>query len=499
MCNFFNTRLKTAFLLRNFLILVIISTFISLPLFAFEDDDDRPLAERLKECPECLSLAEKSDKAAKEGLKFSNSYFGGKIGDMRTIIMEDIKKLDEGHVHPDKVIKSYEEEINENIESRKKCLELGDKVKAAARTARIKKAEEGIQWNRKNYKREVQEYLKTGKKIKELKQKVKKYDDKLKQLLKKSDELHDKVEDCLDDCEDKKEGKSIKQKYKGYDDTNLPWKFFMDDSSWCSYWIWETPTPKRKPKGKIPVEIPRKGPGKKPRSPKEKPGRPTVFYSEAPGTSEKTPEKVPTKKPEEKPKEEVPEKVPEKEPFGPQEFIVKAKRDVLKGDKVVTESVASAQIKLSFLEPDLPVGDAKKNIKDGSFNDPASGVTNKDGELIIKHQGSVLSYNGTDQKITTLSGLAQLWEGISLGTTPVYADPVRPEGSRNPIIVEVNIPRFESSVLKINIDKSKKNWDDPATYLGRILGDFVTRKWIVEKDNCLYAVVNIPVTKEGAK
>ena len=103
------------------------------------------------------------------------------------------------------------------------------------------------------------------------------------------------------------------------------------------------------------------------------------------------------------------------------------------------------------------------------------------------------------QKATPVTGLAALWEGLNFGISPVYAAPNRPQNNRKPVIVEVNMPRFESRILKINIDKSKKNWDDPATYLGRILGDFVSRKWIVEKDNCMYAVVNTPVTKEGQK
>ena len=168
---------------------------------------------------------------------------------------------------------------------------------------------------------------------------------------------------------------------------------------------------------------------------------------------------------------------------------------MLKGGKLKTEPVASAQFKLCLLAPDLEKG-ADKGFDEG----PTTGVLNKDGELFLKtQQGSLSSDNRMYQKATPVTGLAALWEGLNFGISPVYAAPNRPQNNRKPVIVEVNMPRFESRILKINIDKSKKNWDDPATYLGRILGDFVSRKWIVEKDNCMYAVVNTPVTKEGQK
>ncbi len=294
------------------------------------------------------------------------------------------------------------------------------------------------------------------------------------------------------DCGDKDEGgKTVPDAVGTSDQADFPWLAFLDDSFWCSYWIWETPTPKKKPKGKTPIGITRKPKGpKKPAgketSPKKKPKGPTVvFYTETDKEDE-----TPQKEPKEEPKEKIPET-----PFGPAEFIVKAKRDVLKGGKMKTEPVASAQFKLCLLAPDLEKG-ADKGFDEG----PITGVLNKDGELFLQtQQGSLSSDNRMHQETTPLSGLAALWEGINFGISPAYAAPARPQNNRKPVIVEVDMPRFESRILKINIDKSKKNWDDPATYLGRILGDFVSRKWIVEKENCMYAVVNTPVTKEGAK
>ena len=379
--------------------------------------------------------------------------------------------------------------------------------------------------------------------VNEQQRNIKRYTDPLekwKEVLKEADEKRKSIFaglkncDLSFDCGDKdKGGKTVPDVADKSVQPDSQWKVNIDESAWCSYWIWETPvvtkgpgkgpsggqfSPERPGKGKPqqPTGSPKKpekpddrkegGPGKTPVNekdpslfkippapppppPQEKTNGPTiVYYSE---TDEKD------KQPGEDPKEKLPEK-----PSGPPEFIVKAKRDVLQGGKMKVEPVASAQCKITLFAPDLP-GKGKKTKEmevRGSGKDPITGVMNKDGELILKPQQSTSSSdNRMHQEATPLSGLAALWEGINFGITPVYAAPTRPQDNRKPVLVEVNIPKFESHILKININKKRENWDDPATYLGHILGDFVSRKWIVEKDNCMYAVVNIPVAKEGQK
>ncbi len=380
--------------------------------------------------------------------------------------------------------------------------------------------------------------------VNEQQRNIKRYTDPLKKwkdVLKEADEKRKSIFaglkncDLTFDCGDKdKGGKTVPDVAGKSVQPDSQWKVNIDESTWCSYWIWETPvvtkgpgkgpsggqfSPERPGKGKpqqptgFSPEKPKKpgdkkvgAPGKDPVNekdpslfkippapppppPQEKTNGPTIiYYSE---TDEKD------KQPVDEPKEKLPET-----PIGPPEFIVKAKRDVLQGGKVKVEPVASAQCKITLFAPDLP--DDGKKTKEmearGSGKDPITGVLNKEGKLTLKPQQSTSSSdNRMYQKTTPLSGLAALWEGINFGITPVYAAPTNPHNNRKPVIVEVNMPRFESWILKIKIDRRKKNWDDPATYLGSILGDFVSRKWIVEKDNCMYAVVNTPVTKEGQK
>ncbi len=327
------------------------------------------------------------------------------------------------------------------------------------------------------------------------------------------------------DCGDKDEGaKPIPDAVGKANQPDSNWKVNVDESTWCSYWTWETPTGKgpsggwftperprkpKQPKGsdpKKPGDGKKKDPGKKPKdgevplvletpppppTPEEKTNGPSlVFYSEEPEESEET-----EGDPEADPEEEVDEDVPAEDP--PPVLIVKAKRDTLEKGKTVSEGVANAQIKLSFLAPDLPLGDAEKDDK-GFDKDPVQGITNEKGELVLKTGSNSLSAeNRREQVITSSSRLARFWNLISPGTASVYAAPIEGRSSHKPLKVEINIPKFESHILKININKKRENWDDPATYLGHIMGDFVSRKWIVEKENCMYAVVNIPVAKEG--
>lgn len=60
--------------------------------------------------------------------------------------------------------------------------------------------------------------------------------------------------------------------------------------------------------------------------------------------------------------------------------------------------------------------------------------------------------------------------------------------------IEFEFVPFESYIVKINMDKSKENWDDPASYLSTITSSLVVRQWIV--DDNMYVVVNIPIVEE---
>jgi hypothetical protein len=435
----------------------------------------------LDRCPECKKIALELDKAKEVVKKFLEGV--GSLDRNLFTKKQDAKKLDvitmmefdlrNNSGHPDMEINIKKSMIN-NAEQSGNYMEV----------ERMKKELEEL---KKSYKKDLEEHMDKQRRDEELLQKLRKH----KQLTGKVDKTEKQLKDCLENC---KSSDTVVSSGTT-ENTDFPWLAFLDDSSWCSYWIWETPTPKKKPKGKVPIEISRKP--KDPKKPagkeillKKKPKGPTIiFYTETDKEDETLKEK-PKEEPRKKPEEKVLEK-----PIDPPGFIVKAKRDVLKGGKLKTEPVASAQFKLCLLAPDLEKG-ADKGFDEG----PTTGVLNKDGELFLKtQQGSLSSDNRMYQKATPVTGLAALWEGLNFGISPVYAAPNRPQNNRKPVIVEVNMPRFESRILKINIDKSKKNWDDPATYLGRILGDFVSRKWIVEKDNCMYAVVNTPVTKEGQK
>lgn len=60
--------------------------------------------------------------------------------------------------------------------------------------------------------------------------------------------------------------------------------------------------------------------------------------------------------------------------------------------------------------------------------------------------------------------------------------------------VEIDLPSFESYIAKIKIDKNKKAWDNPSSYLPPAVSYFVARKWIV--GDSMYVVINVPTIKE---
>ncbi len=66
------------------------------------------------------------------------------------------------------------------------------------------------------------------------------------------------------------------------------------------------------------------------------------------------------------------------------------------------------------------------------------------------------------------------------------------EGPAIKVVIEY-IP-FESYIVKIDMDKGKENWDDPASYFDPIISSMVVRKWIV--DDSMYVVVNVPIVEE---
>ncbi len=438
-------------------------------------------AKVLDRCPECKKIALELDKAKEVVKKFLEGV--GFLDRNLFTKKQDAKKQD--------VITMMEFGLRNNVEH--PDMEINIKksmVKSAEQSGNymeVERMKKELEELKKSYKKDLQKHMDKQKRDEELLQKLRKH----KQLTEKVKKTEMRLNDCLEKCQTPDTVTS----FGTTENADFPWLAFLDDSSWCSYWIWETPAPKKKPTGKVPIEIPRKlkdpkKPAGKETSPKKKPKGPTIIFYTETDKEDETPKEKLQEDPKKKPEERVLEK-----PIDPPAFIVKAKRDVLKGGKLKTEPVASAQFKLCLIAPELEKG-ADKGFDEG----PTTGVLNKDGELFLKtQQGSLSSDNRMYQKITPVTGLAALWEGINFGISPVYAAPNRPQNNRKPVIVEVNMPRFESRILKINIDKSKKNWDDPATYLGRILGDFVSRKWIVEKDNCMYAVVNTPVTKEGQK
>lgn len=146
--------------------------------------------------------------------------------------------------------------------------------------------------------------------------------------------------------------------------------------------------------------------------------------------------------------------------------IVKAKKTVIKGGKKHAEATPGISVKLVPPPPDLPrPGSKKPKVVDRGYEEgPIQKVTDKDGNALL----------GDEEWVpTTLDG----------------GEPL------NPIEVTVELTPFESYIVKIKVDRTKENWDDPESYLNPVSARFVARHWIV-KDS-MYVVMNVPkITEE---
>ncbi len=241
----------------------------------------------------------------------------------------------------------------------------------------------------------------------------------------------------------------------------------VDSGQWCSYWPWELPGGVFTPGGTPPGNPFTPGGWVPP--PNHLP--PGIFI---PDGNPFIPEHVNT--PEHK---KHPRHTPEHKPKQPPTTYVKVKQSVIENGKMHSKPVAGAQFKLSSLAPDLPVAGNKKN--DAGFDqDPVQGVSDKNGDIILDGKGS--------DKISRSESpsVASLFDTIG-GIDEAVAAPRR-RTARNTL--QVTIPSIKSYIIRIKINRNKRNWKNPSSHLNKKAAKYVVRSWIA--GNILYAVVAVP-------
>lgn len=280
-----------------------------------------------------------------------------------------------------------------------------------------------------------------------------------KPLIARLDDQVDKIKAALKDCS--KETVAI------------------DSGAYCEHWPWEIPGGLFIPEG---VSTPPtttgtptpdgSTPPKKPSTPEKPtigyPGEPLFPYTMPPEDEDR-----PSKTPKEKEKPKAP----------PPTTYAKVEKKVIENGKSKSVPVVGIKMKFSKLAPPLPTKGNKK--VDKNFDeDPDIAVSDKNGNIKRK-----VGSNSSRYSPGQMPHYTNVLEDI-LGITPANAAPRTPDQS----ILRINYAPIESFIVRIRIDRSKKEWDRPVTYLGEKVGRHVIRSWVL--NDILYAVINI---RKGAE
>ena len=239
-----------------------------------------------------------------------------------------------------------------------------------------------------------------------------------------------------------------------------------DNGKWCTYWGWKKKVPWT-PEGGI--VVPREEPKEK-RKPKPRPQG-----EETPGTRERPPVTV------ERPRRPKGKPQPERPPV-----YVKAKKAAVR-EGAKARAVAGFQLKLLAPAPPLPLAGNRRD--DSGYDEPPlQATTGRDGTAVLpgtRGAGNRRSARPAPRRFA-----------LSFGDLIAEANAAEQDAPARPVTVEFDVPEFESYVVKIRLDRKRKRWRSPSTYLKPPYDGYVVRHWIV--GDVMYAVVNVPTVRDAS-
>ncbi len=244
-----------------------------------------------------------------------------------------------------------------------------------------------------------------------------------------------------------------------------------DSGKWCSYWGEKRRVPL--PGGGI--VVPREEPGEKDKGRPRPDGEGTPDFPERPPVTVERPRR-PKKRPQ-------PEGKPQ--PERPPIYVKAKKAAVREGAKA--EAVAGFQLKLLQPAPPLPLAGNRRD--DSGYDEPPiHATTGKDGTAILpgsRGSGSKRSARPVPRRFA-----------LSFGDLIAEANAAERAEHGRPIEIEFEVPDFQSYVVKIRVDRKRKRWRSPSTYLKPPYDGYVVRHWIV--GDVMYAVVNVPIIRDAS-
>jgi len=250
-------------------------------------------------------------------------------------------------------------------------------------------------------------------------------------------------------------------------------KVAMDSGTTCEFWPWEHPGiehPGGVPMGGTFIIPDEKTPPTSTPDPKEKTPPTTTSVPEIPFFGfpfTVTPEDKPTTTPKEKEK-----------PKGKTTTYAKVKQSVIEDGKKVSKPVVGIKMKFSKLAPPLPTKGNKK-VDEDYDKGPDIAISDKNGEIKRK------SGKDSSQSVPEyMQWYAELLENIT-GIREAVAAP----DSSNRNVLSINYSPIESYIVRIKVDRNRKNWDKPLTYLGKKVNSHIIRSWVLH--DILYTVINI--------
>lgn len=245
----------------------------------------------------------------------------------------------------------------------------------------------------------------------------------------------------------------------------------IDSGAYCEHWPWETPGGIFFPDGGTTPPTTTGTPTPDGSTPPETPTTPETPVTIVPGSPlfpfTMIPEGIPPTTPEE-----------EEKPKTPPTTYAKVEKSVIEDGKAKSVPVVGIKMKFSKLAPPLPT---KGNPKvDEDFDkDPDIAVSDSNGN--IKRKSGKQTMNSVPEYMQQYAAFLDSILGVSTANAAA-----RPTGNS---VMRINYAPIESYILRIKIDRSKKDWDRPATYLGANAGRHVIRSWVL--NDILYAVINI--------
>ncbi len=240
-----------------------------------------------------------------------------------------------------------------------------------------------------------------------------------------------------------------------------------DSGKWCSYWGWKRRVPV--PEGG--VVVPREEPREKDKGRPRPDGEGTPDFPEGPPVTVERPRKPKKKRPQ-------PEGRPQ--PERPPVYVKAKKAAVETGAKA--QAVAGFQLKLLRPAPPLPLAGNRRDDR-GYDEPPLQATTGRDGTAVLPG-----TRGGGDKRSARP---APRRFALSFGDLIAEANAAEHDAPARPVTVEFEVPEFESYVVKIRVDRKRKRWRQPSTYLTPPYDGYVVRHWIV--GDVMYAVVNVPL------